>query len=77
MQTRSKILKALTLEELEQLMNLFFESEANAGRELEIKHVNQLQIGEADTKTVTMTGQPQVKYYFVAVIFYQFIQYEI
>jgi hypothetical protein len=77
MQTRSKILKAVTLEELEQLMNLFFESEANAGRELEIKHVNQLQIGEADTKTVTMNGQPQVKYYFVAVIFYQFIQYEI
>lgn len=71
--TRSKLFKALTLEDLTNDMNEFFNSQEVKGKTVTVKHSHQFQIGEAETKTVAMNGQPQVKYSFILILFYSIL----
>ena len=71
--TRSKLFKALTLEDLTNEMNEFFNKMEVAGKTVTVEHSHQFQIGEAETKTIALNGQPQVKYFFILILFYSIL----
>lgn len=65
-----KIFKAPTLEDVQHEVETLFETFAEEGKEVAVNHSHLMQIGEAESKTMTFTGQPQVRYFFVLVLFY-------